>query len=95
MRALCHWLAHFFGCRCELSTDLKVSVYCALMAASFEEAIMLVVDHDGDSDSTGAITGNILGALHGTSVIPERWLAPMELRPAIDAVASDLLNYRT
>jgi len=74
---------------------LAISVYCALVAASFEEAIILAVNHDGDSDSTGAITGNILGALHGMSVIPKHWLAPLELRPVIEAVASDLLNCRT
>lgn len=64
------------------------------MAESFENAIVLAVNHDGDSDSTGAITGNILGALHGTAMIPERWLVPLELRQVVEAVASDLLNCR-
>ena len=69
---------------------LTISVYCALVAESFEQGIVLAVNHDGDSDSTGAITGNILGAMHGTGVIPQRWLEPLELRDVIEAVASDL-----
>ncbi|MBQ0748138.1 MAG: ADP-ribosylglycohydrolase family protein [Marinobacter sp.] len=69
---------------------LAISVYCALVAESFEQGIVLAVNHDGDSDSTGAITGNILGAMHGTGVIPRRWLEPLELRDVIEAVASDL-----
>ncbi|WP_281494970.1 ADP-ribosylglycohydrolase family protein [Marinobacter sp. S6332] len=69
---------------------LAVSVYCALVAQSFEEAVVLAVNHDGDSDSTGAITGNILGAMLGVNVIPERWLKPLELKSVIEAVAEDL-----
>jgi ADP-ribosylglycohydrolase len=71
---------------------LAVSVYCALVAENFEQAIILAVNHDGDSDSTGAITGNILGAMLGVSVIPERWLKPLELKTVIEAVAEDLWN---
>jgi ADP-ribosylglycohydrolase len=69
---------------------LAISVYCALEAKSFEQAIVMAVNHDGDSDSTGAITGNILGAMYGTGVIPQRWLKPLELREVIEAIASDL-----
>lgn len=69
---------------------LAISVYSALVAKDFEQAIVIAVNHDGDSDSTGAITGNILGAMQGTSVIPERWLKPLELRGVIEAISSDL-----
>jgi ADP-ribosylglycohydrolase len=69
---------------------LAISVYCALVAENFEQGIVLAVNHDGDSDSTGAITGNILGAMQGMGVIPPRWLEPLELREVIEAVASDL-----
>ncbi|MCH8536286.1 MAG: ADP-ribosylglycohydrolase family protein [Alkalimonas sp.] len=69
---------------------LAVSVYCALVAQSFEQGIVLAVNHDGDSDSTGAITGNLLGVMMGTDAIPSRWLEPLELRSVIEEVASDL-----
>jgi ADP-ribosyl-[dinitrogen reductase] hydrolase len=36
--------------------------------------LRLAVKHSGDSDSTGSITGNILGALLGKGAIPEVWL---------------------
>jgi ADP-ribosylglycohydrolase len=38
-------------------------LYCALTANGFENAVLLAVSHGGDSDSTGAVAGNILGAL--------------------------------
>ncbi|SOB74903.1 ADP-ribosylglycohydrolase [Marinobacter sp. LV10R510-11A] len=73
---------------------LAISLYCALVAESFEQAIVLAVNHDGDSDSTGAITGNILGTMLGVNVIPQRWLKPLELKPVIEAVAEDLWNFK-
>ncbi len=69
---------------------LSISVYCALVAQNFEQGIVLAVNHDGDSDSTGAITGNILGVMHGTGAIPKRWLEPLELREVIEVLGSDL-----
>jgi transposase-like protein len=44
---------------------LAISVYCALVARDLEHGIIMAVNHDGDSDSTGAIAGNLLGAMHG------------------------------
>ena len=72
---------------------LAISLYCALTANSLEEGIILAVNHSGDSDSTGAITGNILGAIHGVSAIPQRWLGQLELRHEIEQVAVDLHRY--
>nr|MCU0235430.1 ADP-ribosylglycohydrolase family protein [Thermoanaerobaculales bacterium] len=44
---------------------LAISVFCAEVAPDLESALRLAVTHSGDSDSTGCITGHILGALHG------------------------------
>ena len=48
----------------------------------------------GDSDSTGAITGNILGAYLGVHEIPSRWLAHLELKECITEIADDLATIR-
>ena len=71
---------------------LAISLYCALGAQSLEEGIIMAVNITGDSDSTGAIAGNLLGALHGMSAIPKRWLIPLELRDVIETVARDLVH---
>ena len=69
---------------------LAISVYCALVAESFAGGVVLAVNHGGDSDSTGAITGNILGTLLGREAIPPDWLAKLELRDEIETLALDL-----
>jgi ADP-ribosylglycohydrolase len=69
---------------------LAIGLYCALGAKDFEEGIILAVNHSGDSDSTGTITGNLLGAVAGVEAIPERWLTQLEMHSTIEAIANDL-----
>jgi len=71
---------------------LAISIYCALVGKSFQDGVTLAVNHDGDSDSTGSITGNLLGALYGARAIPGRWLAALELREVIAELSDDLFE---
>ena len=48
------------------------------------------MNHDGDSDSTGAITGNILGAYLGFEAIEDKWKRDLELSDLILETADDL-----
>jgi ADP-ribosyl-[dinitrogen reductase] hydrolase len=72
---------------------LTMGLYCALGAKDFEDGTILAVNHSGNSDSTGTITGNLLGAAAGVEAIPDRWLAPLELRSTIEAIADDLAAF--
>jgi ADP-ribosylglycohydrolase len=69
---------------------LAIAVYCALVAHDFRHGVLLAVNHGGDSDSTGAITGNLLGAAWGVDAIPMSWRQEVELADVIAAVADDL-----
>jgi ADP-ribosylglycohydrolase len=69
---------------------LGISLACALTANSFEQGVLMAVNHSGDSDSTGAITGNLLGALFGVNGIPAHWLKQLELRHTVDGIAVKL-----
>jgi len=58
---------------------LSIALYCCLSYPdNFDKAIALAVNHGGDSDSTGAITGNIIGACIGHSGIAKNWLDNLE-----------------
>lgn len=72
---------------------LAIAVYCAVRYRDdFEKCLIAAVNHSGDSDSTGAIAGNILGASLGYEAIPEKFKADLELRNVILEVAEDLYN---
>lgn len=69
---------------------LAIAVYCALAGKSFSAAVLAAANHSGDSDSTAAITGNLLGVAGGRAVVPESWVAALVERDLIERVAADL-----
>jgi len=70
---------------------LAIALYCALKHFdSFEEAMITSVNHGGDSDSTGAVTGNILGAAVGYEAIPQFYKDDLEMHDLILHMADDL-----
>lgn len=70
---------------------LAIAVYAvARHIGSFEETIIAAVNHDGDSDSTGSVAGNIMGAIVGYEAIPQHFKDHLELQDVILAIADDL-----
>ena len=60
---------------------LAIAIYCSLKYCDdFEKAIIASVNHSGDSDSTGAVTGNIMGAYLGLKNIPKKMVDVIELK---------------
>lgn len=70
---------------------LAIAVYCAVKYSNdFSKALVAAVNHSGDSDSTGAVTGNIIGAAFGYDAIPEKWKQDLECKEVILEIADDL-----
>jgi ADP-ribosylglycohydrolase len=77
-----------------------IALYCAIRHIdSVEDAIIASVNHDGDSDSTGSVCGNIMGAIYGYEHIKSRNIFcpegseledTLELSEFILAMANDL-----
>jgi ADP-ribosylglycohydrolase len=73
---------------------LAMSVYCALVhSGDIRSALLLAVNHSGDSDSTGAITGNLLGAWHGHRSLPAPWVTALEGREAMETLIADFIAF--
>ncbi|MFT6393309.1 MAG: ADP-ribosylglycohydrolase [Ilumatobacter sp.] len=66
---------------------LSIGLACAVSARTFETGVLAAVNHSGDSDSTGSITGNLLGALLGRSAIDDDWRQTVELLDAMETLA--------
>jgi ADP-ribosylglycohydrolase/fructose-1,6-bisphosphatase/inositol monophosphatase family enzyme len=66
---------------------LQNAFWC-LQHLELEEALVQTVARGGDTDTNAAITGALLGALHGRSALPERWVLPvLACRPLAEAGA--------
>lgn len=72
---------------------LAIAIYCCLRYSyDFSQCIITAVNHKGDSDSTGAIAGNIIGAYLGYDEIEEKWKEDLELSDVILGVADHLYS---
>lgn len=72
---------------------LAIAVYCAIKYQNdFEKAICAAVNHNGDSDSTGSVCGNILGTKLGLSNIPQKYKDNLEFYDVLTVLADDLLD---
>ena len=70
---------------------LSIGVCCALKHPwDFRAGVLEAVNITGDSDSTGAIAGNILGVINGEKAIPTEWLADLQEYRIVSQVADDL-----
>jgi ADP-ribosylglycohydrolase len=70
---------------------LAIAAYSAVRHyGSFEESVISAVNHSGDSDSTGAVCGQIAGCLYGRGAIPARFTERLELLDIIEEISHDL-----
>ncbi|MGW4058947.1 ADP-ribosylglycohydrolase family protein [Amycolatopsis sp. NPDC004747] len=72
-------------------TALSMSVYVASTTTDADSALLASVNHSGDSDSTGSVCGNLVGAMYGEEALRESWLDQLELREVIVGLADDAL----
>jgi ADP-ribosylglycohydrolase/fructose-1,6-bisphosphatase/inositol monophosphatase family enzyme len=56
---------------------LQNAFYQLLHAVNLEEGIVATIAGGGDTDTTAAIAGALLGAVHGRDAVPVRWRRPV------------------
>ncbi|MGW0890328.1 ADP-ribosylglycohydrolase family protein [Saccharopolyspora sp. NPDC002578] len=69
---------------------LGIGLYAALVAdGDIDVALPLAVNHSGNSATTGAVCGSLVGAQAGAAKIPDRWRTELELHDVIEQLAHD------
>ena len=71
-------------------SSMKAAVWSIRTTATFEDAVIKAVNLGGDSDTVGAITGQIAGRIYGHEAIPNRWKDTLIAREQIETLASRL-----
>ena len=70
---------------------LVIALFCVLRHFDdFSGCLIAAVNHSGDSDSTGAIAGNIIGAILGYKRIPQSYIVNIQNRDYIEMVSDRL-----
>ena len=65
--------------------SLQAALWAFNTTTTFEEGLVAAVNLGGDSDSIGAIFGQIAGAYYGFDAIPERWVKAVKTWEKVDA----------
>ena len=82
---------HSLGAGWIAEEALAIAIYCACKYQNDPiKGIISAVNHNGDSDSTGSIAGNILGAWNGISKFDDYWINNLEIKDVIIEIADDL-----
>ncbi len=70
---------------------LAISLLCSLHYQNdFKKAVLTAINHGGDSDSTGAVTGNLVGLMVGESGIPYDWKENLLFKDIVEEIGNDL-----
>ncbi len=72
--------------------SLEAALWAFCNADDFEQAVLSAVNLGDDSDTTGAVCGQIAGAYWGRSGIPTRWIDGLGRLPMIEEAASKLIS---
>lgn len=72
--------------------SLEASIWCSVHFKSFKDMMLGAINLGGDTDTIGAITGSIAGAIYGKTSIPEEWIKKIIRMDEILPLIKDFSN---
>lgn len=74
--------------------SLEAALWAFHKGDSFEEGVLLAVNLGNDTDTTGAVYGQLAGAFYGEDAIPNLWRSKLAHRALIEGYAERLFHER-
>ena len=71
---------------------LEASIWCLLNSSSFQGAVLQAVNLGEDTDTTGCVTGGLVGVCYGLQSIPEDWLTAIARKEDIGMLFSQFTS---
>lgn len=71
---------------------LAIAVYAAASTEYYEDAICVAANHDGDSDSTASIAGQLVGTRDGILAVPHAWVRRLDVLPEALALLAQFVT---
>lgn len=72
--------------------SLEAALWALYNTETWEEGALAAVNLGDDADTTGAIYGQLAGAIYGPEAVPERWLEKLVMREEIQDCAHSLFK---
>lgn len=73
-------------------STLDAALWAFNTTKTFEDGMVASVNLGGDSDSIGAVYGQIAGAFYGFDAIPKRWVRAVKTWESVDAMIDGFLD---
>ena len=73
-------------------STLEAALWAFNTTETFEEGMIAAVNLGGDSDSIGAVCGQIAGSYYGFNAIPERWVKAVKTWEKVDLLIENFLD---
>lgn len=70
---------------------LAIALNSVLVSSDFQETMRVSANHDGDSDSTASIAGQLFGAWFGLAGMPWSWIRELDVFDALCDVSASLI----
>ena len=70
---------------------LEAALWCFARTDSFSEAVLMAVNLGEDTDTTGAVCGQMAGAFYGAAAIPEEWKSQLHRGDEVERMGVGLL----
>ena len=74
---------------------LAIALACSVAAPDMSTGLLAAVNHTGDTDSTGSICGNLLGAHLGAEALDRKWVAGLDGAVLVRTVGMDIAQWLT
>ena len=75
-------------------STLQAALWAFETTESFEEGLVAAVNLGGDSDSIGAVFGQIAGTCYGFNAIPSRWVNAVKDKEKVNELIESLINLK-
>ena len=73
-------------------STLDAALWAFNTTETFEDGMVAAVNLGGDSDTIGAVYGQIAGAYYGFSAMPKRWITAVKTWESVDAMVEEFLD---
>ena len=74
-------------------STLEAAIWAFNTTKTFEDGMIAAVNLGGDSDSIGAVYGQLAGAYYGFEAIPERWVKAVKTWECVDSHINNFLGH--
>lgn len=74
-------------------SSLEAAIWCVMNSESYSDCVLTAVNLGRDTDTVGAISGSLAGAMYGIDSIPREWVDTLLNQELIDRIIGQFIRH--